>query len=61
MFLKVSAKFPKIPRISSQYSNKTRINSVLLPMACDKCRVASTANVFSRYECGADSAISWQF
>ena len=30
-------------------------------MACDKCRVASTASVFSRYECGADSAISWQF
>lgn len=29
-------------------------------MACDKCSVASTASVFSRYECGADSAILWQ-
>ena len=30
-------------------------------MACDKCKVAKTASVFSRYECDEDSAIFWQF
>lgn len=31
---------------------------MILPMAFDKCSVASRTSVFSRYECVADRAIS---